>query len=163
MAQEYGRFWVGLESDPVTIIQRGAPLPPTYGISTTRRPILPTVPLYIPDIERPVKHVFFFLILLNTPCALWTLYNSQLFTETKLKVNNVFRRPHVQIQYTRDAAPQRAALVSPMVAWAHSHVEPLHRPSSVARSTSLKSNLATVNNLTLFFLLYTISLFKQFQ
>lgn len=55
IAQEYDKFWVGVESTPVQIVQRGAVIPPSNGISTTRRPVAPTVPVYVPEIQAKVN------------------------------------------------------------------------------------------------------------
>lgn len=70
IAQEYAKFWVGIESLPIRIVQRGSvvtPRGPT--ISTTRRPIMPTSAVFVPDTELAVhiiaiqKQLNFFLIL----------------------------------------------------------------------------------------------------
>lgn len=60
VAQEYAKFWVGLESRPVTIVRRGAQIQPSYGngISTTRRPYSPSPPVYYPNTERTVSFCF---------------------------------------------------------------------------------------------------------
>uniref|UniRef100_U5EVK0 Putative ferric-chelate reductase 1 n=1 Tax=Corethrella appendiculata TaxID=1370023 RepID=U5EVK0_9DIPT len=42
IAQEYDKFWVGLESRPVRIVASDLAPPTSVGISTTRRPITPT-------------------------------------------------------------------------------------------------------------------------
>lgn len=55
VAQTYSNFWVGLNSDQVRVVPRNAPLPPSNGISTTRRPILTTIPLYEPENVQPVN------------------------------------------------------------------------------------------------------------
>ncbi|GAB0093620.1 Putative ferric-chelate reductase 1 homolog [Sergentomyia squamirostris] len=48
VAQDYATFWVGMESTPVQVVPRGgAPLP--GGISTTRRPITSTRPVFSPS------------------------------------------------------------------------------------------------------------------
>ncbi|XP_059610036.1 putative ferric-chelate reductase 1 homolog isoform X2 [Phlebotomus argentipes] len=47
VAQDYAHFWVGIESEPVQVVPRGA-APPTGGISTTRRPFSSTRPVYEP-------------------------------------------------------------------------------------------------------------------
>lgn len=51
IAQEYDKFWVGIQSTPVQIVQRGSIIAPTTGISTTRRPVASTVPVYVPEIK----------------------------------------------------------------------------------------------------------------
>lgn len=51
IAQVYDKFWVGLQSPAVQVVQRGAIIPPTTGISTTRRPVSSTVPVYVPEIK----------------------------------------------------------------------------------------------------------------
>lgn len=56
VAQEYDKFWVGIESAPVQVVQRGSVIPPASGISTTRRPFAPTVPVYVPEIQAKVRH-----------------------------------------------------------------------------------------------------------
>lgn len=56
IAQEYDKFWVGLESAPVQVVQRGAIIPPSAGISTTRRPVASTVPVYVPEMKAKVKY-----------------------------------------------------------------------------------------------------------
>ncbi|KAJ6636406.1 putative ferric-chelate reductase 1 like [Pseudolycoriella hygida] len=50
IAQEYDKFWVGLESSPVQVVQRGSVIAPP-GISTTRRPVTSTTPVYVPEIK----------------------------------------------------------------------------------------------------------------
>lgn len=58
IAQEYDKFWVGLESSPVQVVQRGSIIAPTTGISTTRRPVAPTVPVYVPEVKATVRKRF---------------------------------------------------------------------------------------------------------
>ncbi|XP_055698466.1 putative ferric-chelate reductase 1 homolog isoform X2 [Phlebotomus papatasi] len=48
VAQDYSHFWVGIESTPVQVVPRGG-APPSGGISTTRRPITSTRPVYEPS------------------------------------------------------------------------------------------------------------------
>uniref|UniRef100_A0A1L8E3J5 Putative reeler domain protein n=1 Tax=Nyssomyia neivai TaxID=330878 RepID=A0A1L8E3J5_9DIPT len=47
VAQDYGHFWVGIESSPLQVVPRGG-APPPGGISTTRRPFSSTRPVYEP-------------------------------------------------------------------------------------------------------------------
>lgn len=48
IAQEYDKFWVGLVSTPVKIVESGQNPPPVVGISTTRQPpSTTTVPPYV--------------------------------------------------------------------------------------------------------------------
>ncbi|XP_055626075.1 putative ferric-chelate reductase 1 homolog isoform X2 [Toxorhynchites rutilus septentrionalis] len=48
IAQDYDKFWVGIESTPVKIVESGQSPPAVVGISTTRRaPTTTTVPPYV--------------------------------------------------------------------------------------------------------------------
>lgn len=60
IAQEYAKFWVGVESTPVRVVQRGSIIAPVSGISTTRRPILPTNAVYVPETELTVIGIYRF-------------------------------------------------------------------------------------------------------
>lgn len=62
IAQEYDKFWVGLESAPVQVVQKGSLPPTTPGISTTRRPVAATAPAYVPEVKAKVRTVCIFLI-----------------------------------------------------------------------------------------------------
>lgn len=53
VAQEYARFWVGLESAPVQVVQSGTIIPINPGISTTRQPA--TTPIFNPSVEIEVN------------------------------------------------------------------------------------------------------------
>lgn len=44
VAQEYGKFWVGIESVPIEVVERDGNSGPT--ISTTRAPVTSTTPVY---------------------------------------------------------------------------------------------------------------------
>lgn len=49
IAQDYDKFWVGLESTPVKVVESGQSPPSVVGISTTRKPpTTTTVPPYVP-------------------------------------------------------------------------------------------------------------------
>lgn len=66
VAQEYSKFWVGIESPRVNVVQRGVPILPSYGISTTRRPFSPGIPNYnnnYPSRDALVRNRFFLLVL----------------------------------------------------------------------------------------------------
>jgi hypothetical protein len=47
IAQEYDRFWVGLQSDPVQVLPKGQ-VPPSIGISTQRPPLFSSTSNYQP-------------------------------------------------------------------------------------------------------------------
>lgn len=50
VAQEYDKFWVGIQSDPIRIVKREVAPPSVVGIPTTRQPYSSTVPVYIPEV-----------------------------------------------------------------------------------------------------------------
>lgn len=52
VAQEYARFWVGLESAPVQVVQSGTIITTNPGISTTRQPA--TTPTFNPGVKSEV-------------------------------------------------------------------------------------------------------------
>lgn len=52
VAQEYARFWVGLESAPVQVVQSGTIITSNPGISTTRQPA--TTPSFNPSVAAEV-------------------------------------------------------------------------------------------------------------
>lgn len=64
VAQEYGKFWVGIESEVVEVVQKGGGGPT---ISTTRSPVTSTTPDYIPPVDHAVSDILvrnhFFLII----------------------------------------------------------------------------------------------------
>lgn len=49
VAQQYDKFWVGIESEPIQVVQKGVSPSPTTGISTTRPPFQQTTPAYNPE------------------------------------------------------------------------------------------------------------------
>lgn len=55
IAQEYDKFWVGLTSSKVRVVQSGQAPPPAIGISTTRNPIYASTPGYVQPAARPVR------------------------------------------------------------------------------------------------------------
>lgn len=52
IAQKYDVFWVGIQSRPVEVSKRSTSV---FGISTTRQPFIPTVPVYVPETEPTPK------------------------------------------------------------------------------------------------------------
>lgn len=78
VAQEYAKFWVGIESPVINVVSRNVPIQPSYGITTRRPPFKQAVPNYsAPSNDQYVKnpiHIFLFLILqiskLNVPLKL---------------------------------------------------------------------------------------------
>lgn len=55
VAQDYARFWVGINSVSVQVLPRGANIGNSFGISSTRRPITTGVPsVFIPRTSAPI-------------------------------------------------------------------------------------------------------------
>lgn len=49
VAQEYAKFWVGIESPIVNVVPRNAPIQPSQGSSSRRPPYQPVPPKYSPS------------------------------------------------------------------------------------------------------------------
>lgn len=56
IAQEYDKFWVGLESIAVQVVSKDS-APPSSGISTTRKPLTSTTPSYKPAVQKVVSSI----------------------------------------------------------------------------------------------------------
>lgn len=47
VAQEYAKFWVGIESPVINVVSRNVPIQPSYGITTRRPPFKQAIPNYV--------------------------------------------------------------------------------------------------------------------
>lgn len=48
VAQEYSKFWVGIESPVINVVSRNVPIQPSYGVTTRRPPFKQAIPNYAP-------------------------------------------------------------------------------------------------------------------
>lgn len=48
VAQEYAKFWVGIESPVISVVSRNVPIQPNYSITTRRPPFKQAIPNYAP-------------------------------------------------------------------------------------------------------------------
>lgn len=48
VAQEYAKFWVGIESPVVNVVSRNVPIQPSNSITTRRPAFKPPTPNYVP-------------------------------------------------------------------------------------------------------------------
>lgn len=49
VAQEYAKFWVGIESPVVNVVSRNVPIQPSYTITTRRPPFKQPTSNYVPQ------------------------------------------------------------------------------------------------------------------